>query len=365
MDNLDFTPTTKGTPQGGVLSPLLANIALHGLENAIRTAIPNKRTGMTGRRPIVVRYADDFVILHEDRGIIERLQHRATMWLRGMGLELKPSKTRITHSLNRTEEGNVGFDFLGWTFRQYPAGKYRTGKDTLGRPLGFKTIITPSKEAQKRHQTALAHMIVRQRSAKQATLISSLNRLICGWVNYHATSVAKRAFARMNHLLFCKLYYWAKRRHPKKPGQWVTEKYWRPDSGGIGDFHVKDGPHLYRHQDKAIVRHVKVAGVKSPFDGDWVYWAQRLGRHPELSTEVAILLRKQKGRCAWCRLLFTNDDIKERDHIIPGRRKLKVGWSEKQLLHGHCHDRKTAVDGSTARGATDKDDAHSVTSPDT
>ena len=282
------------------------------------------------------------MVLHEDRSVIEEAQRIATTWLNKIGLELKPSKTRITHSLIRTEEGHVGFDFLGWTFRQFPAGKHTTGKNTHGKPLGFKTIITPSKEAQKRHQEALSAVIQKSGSAPQKDLIGQLNRIIRGWVNYHSTSVGQRVFSQMQHLLYFKLRRWAKRRHPKKSGYWISEKYWHPDTG-IWDFHVKDGPHLYRHSDKAIVRHAKVTGNKTPFDGDWVYWAERLGHHPELTTEVAYLLRKQKGKCTWCGLRFTNEDIRERDHIIPGRRKLKVGWSEKQLLHGHCHDNKSAT----------------------
>jgi len=338
---------------GGVLSPLLANIALHGLEATIRASFPRtaRRQGkvVPGWTPIVIRYADDFVILHEDRGVIETAQQVTADWLTGLGLELKPSKTRITHTLNHTKEGHVGFDFLGWTFRQFPAGKYRTGKDPKGRPLGFKTIITPSKEAQKRHQAALAEMIQKSRSLTQEKLINQLNRIIRGWVNYHSTSVAKNVFGRMQNLLYYKLQNWAKRRHPKKSGQWVSEKYWHLTGNPKWDFHVQDGPRLYRHADKAITYHVKVRNVKTPFDGDWVYWAERLGRSPELPTDVAKLLRKQKGKCTWCGLRFTNEGIREGDHIIPGRRKLKVGWSEKQLLHGHCHDSKSALDRIKAR----------------
>jgi RNA-directed DNA polymerase len=357
MENLDFSPTTKGTPQGGVLSPLLANIALHGLEDHLRAQFPPTKQvegkQVRGWQPIVVRYADDFVILHSERGVIEKAQQIVTAWLHGLGLELKPSKTRITHTLLPTEEGYVGVDFLGWTFRQFPAGKYRTGQAPNGKPLGFKTIITPSKEAQRRHQAALAHAIGTHRSSTQGVLIGALNRIIRGWVNYHASSSAAQTFGHMSHLLHGKLWRWAKRRHPKKSARWIAETYWPPARAAARDFRVTNGPTLYRHTKKAIVHHVKVEKRKSPFDGDWVYWGKRLGRHPELSAEVARLLHVQDGRCPWCKLCFTNEDIMERDHIIPKQRKLKVGWSEKQLLHGHCHDKKTALEGSNTAGATD------------
>src|SRR5205807_4369427 len=103
-------------------------------------------------QPQVIRYADDFLVLHRDRAVIEQAKEVTSTWLADMGLELKPSKTRITHTLHQGE-GNVGFDFLGWHIRQYPVGKTHTGK-TGGRnsqPLGFKTIIKPSQEAVRRH----------------------------------------------------------------------------------------------------------------------------------------------------------------------------------------------------------------------
>ncbi len=352
MDGPDLFPTTEGTPQGGGASPLLANIALHGLETDIQASFPKSvtRQGETMQewQPIVIRYADDFVILHRDRGVIEEAQQRTAVWLTGMGLELKPSKTCITHTLTPTEEGKVGFDFLGWHVRQHPVGASHTGKNTHGQPLGFKTIITPSKEAQKRHRESLAALIRTNRAATQAALITHLNRRIRGWVNYHAASVSTKVFKRMDHLLFIKLWSWAKRRHPNKPAQWVAERYWYRNSGGRWDFHTKGGARLYPHADKAITRHVKVAGAKSPFDGDWVYWATRLGRHPQVPAEVAFLLRKQHGRCAWCGLYFTPGDRRERDHMSPKRRRLDGGTNEKQLLHGHCHDAKTARDSSNA-----------------
>ena len=112
MDHGALFPTEEGTPQGGAISPLLANVALHGLETAVRAAFPRQE-------PLVVRYADDFVVLQEDLAVIERAQAVTNAWLAEMGLELKPSKTRITHTLVEHEE-HVGFDFLGWTVRQFP-----------------------------------------------------------------------------------------------------------------------------------------------------------------------------------------------------------------------------------------------------
>jgi RNA-directed DNA polymerase len=123
LDGFQFAPTEAGTPQGGVISPLLANIALHGLEEIIVTAYRDKD------EPQVIRYADDFVILHPTEEGIQKAQILATSWLKNMGLELKPSKTKVSHTL-KIHQGNVGFDFVGFTIRQFPVGKTHTGKNS-------------------------------------------------------------------------------------------------------------------------------------------------------------------------------------------------------------------------------------------
>jgi RNA-directed DNA polymerase len=357
MDGPNLFPTTEGTPQGGVVSPLLANIALHGLETAIESAFPHDKY-VNGKQiewyPRVIRYADDFVILHEDRGVIEQAQQITNTWLKDMGLELKPSKTRITHTLRPTAEGNVGFDFLGWEFRQHPAGRTHSGKGTRGALLGFTTVIRPSKDAQARHQAKLGEVIRNYRSGTQSGLIGKLNPIIRGWVNYHHIGASKEVFGRMQSLLWYKLWRWARRRHPKKSRAWIAEKYWHP-STGQWRFADADGGYLYRHNHKKGTIHVKVTGARSPYDGDWAYWGQRLGRYPDLKESVAKLLKQQKGRCTWCGLYFTSEDIRENDHLLPKTLGGGDEYKNRQLLHGHCHDEKTALDGSSAaRGAHDK-----------
>jgi RNA-directed DNA polymerase len=166
-----------------VISPLLANIALHGLEETFVSAFPGRLPRNRSRErwaPVVVRYADDFVVLHQDRGVVEQAQQIARDWLGGMGLDLKPEKTRIGHTLH-AEGGRPGFDFLGFTVRQFPVGKYRTGKSPQGERLGFKTIIKPSKEACLAHQRKLKATVRRYRSAPQDRLIFELNAIVRGW----------------------------------------------------------------------------------------------------------------------------------------------------------------------------------------
>jgi RNA-directed DNA polymerase len=351
MEGLTLTPTEEGCPQGAVVSPLLANVALHGLEEHVTSAFPTrvKREGQSIRwQPTVVRYADDLVILHRDLTVIEQAKHLAADWLAKMGLEFKPSKTWITHTLHR-HDGRVGFTFLGFEVRQFPAGKRHSGK-TGGKhqvQIGFKTIIKPSKEAMHRHQLRIKEVVDKHKAKSQSDLIWQLNPIIWGWSNYYCRENASEAFGKADHLTFLKLWRWAKRRHHNNSHHWIANKYWHIEKGGW-NFESEDGRKLYKHKAKHIEPHIKVEGTRSPCDGDWTYWAPRMGRHPELPTKHAQLLKRQQGKCAWCELYFTSEDVLEVDHVIPKA----VGGGEVldnlQLLHRHCHDQKTAVDGSTS-----------------
>ncbi len=334
-------PTTKGTMQGGNISPLLANVALHGLETHIVKRFP--RSGSRNfTAPKVVRYADDFVILHEDRQVVERCQALVEEWLQDMGLELKPSKTRITHTL-AVPEDTPGFDFLGFHVRQYPAGKTKSGKDCRGRLHGFKTRITPSQPAIQRHVQNLRKIIKSHRHAEHTTLIKRLNPVIRGWTHYYGHVVSARIFQKLDNTLYDMLRAWAIYRHPKKSKHWIVRQYWRVDEGKGWTFQPPQRDlRLYLHSHTPIRRHVKVQGTRSPYDGDGIYWSRRLGRHPEVSVRVAKLLQRQKGRCGACGLFFTDGDRMEVDHVIPQSQRGSRAFTNLQLLHHHCHLRKTA-----------------------
>jgi RNA-directed DNA polymerase len=155
----------------------------------------------------------------------------------------------------------------------------------------------------------------------------------------------------MDHILYFQLRSWARWRHPHQSGAWTAAKYWHTKQGRW-TFASTDGLRLADHAATPIQRHVKVRGSKSPYDGDWSYWAPRTGRHPELPGRVAWLLRAQQGRCAACHLAFTAADVWEVDHITPRAQGGEDRRSNWQLLHGHCHDAKTAADavGAHARG---------------
>ena len=182
LEEGNYSPTNEGTPQGGVISPLLANIALHGMEERIKQFAETLKGRKTENRYALslIRYADDFVIIHEDINVILACQKIVAKWLSDIGLELKPSKTKLTHTLNKYK-GNVGFEFLGFHVQQHEVGNYRCANNTNGIPLGFKTLITPSKPKTKVHMAKIAEVIDTLKNAPQAALISKLNPIIRGW----------------------------------------------------------------------------------------------------------------------------------------------------------------------------------------
>jgi RNA-directed DNA polymerase len=343
MDGKLF-PTNEGTPQGGVVSPLLALIALHGLETAIRRCISQ---GKKARYELnVVFYADDFVVLHKSLEVIHKCKSAAQKWLNEMSLELNPSKTRISHTLN-PYEGNIGFDFLGFNIRQYPVGKHQSGYNTNGKKLGFKTIIKPSKSKIALHVESIRETIKTYKTAPQEALISKLNPIIRGWSNYYSTVTSKKTFSSCDHTLYSQLRAWARYRTGKFDTS-TNNKYWHHIEEKR-TFSTRGGMRLTSHNDTPIVRHIKVRGNKSYFDGEVLYWSARKGAHPELPNRVARLLKRYKGRCRECGLMFVADDLIEVDHTISKQDGGKDKFDNLQPLHRHCHDVKTARDNANRK----------------
>jgi RNA-directed DNA polymerase len=313
-----------GTPQGGVISPLLCNVALHGFEEALTSVSKRYRIA-------VIRYADDLVVLCEDLETLLKVKQKAETWLTEMGLRLKPSKTRVTHSLDE-HGGNVGFDFLGFNVRQYRVGRYHTR--TYRGKAGFKTLIKPSDKTCQRHLQEMREVIRRHKGAPQAALIRVLNPKIRGWAQYYSACVAKKTFDRIDAQIFRKLYRWARFRHPRKTGGWSVKRYWKRKGERMN---FGDGTAwLVKYADIPIKRHVKIRGDKSPYDGDWPYWVQRLGRDPTKPLRVVRLLKRDKGRCLLCGLRFRVEDVMEVHHWDGNRTNNR--YRNLVLLHGHCHD---------------------------
>lgn len=354
-----YSPSSSGTPQGGVISPLLSNIALHGLEDNLKEWLWNtikyrepewnsteNRMGTKSKANTictlsVCRYADDFVIIHKDKEIIEQAKGYIEKFLSKVGLSLKESKTSIIHS---TE----GFNFLGVNFKHIQTGEYRSTKSTKGIRTGLLTLVTPSKDSIKSHYRRLSKIVDRHKSSSVEHLIANLNPIITGWTNYFKAYVSKETFTKLDHLLFQNLKRWAKRRHPSgKNTSWIMRKYFltRDNWKLFG----KDGT-INLHSNTKISRHTGVKGNASIFDGNLSYWSKRLKKHPLLSNLELKILKRQNGRCLECNGLFHDGDLMELDHIKPRSQGGNNRLNNLQILHRHCHDTKTIADRKLYRG---------------
>ncbi|HYE74099.1 MAG TPA: group II intron reverse transcriptase/maturase [Blastocatellia bacterium] len=345
LDGETLFPSSEGTPQGGVISPLLANIALHGLETYLQSKFPrtrriaNDENSRLHWRPQVVRYADDFVILHPNIAVIEEAKRLVEEWLEPLGLKLNEAKTHITHTLWYGDE-RPGFDFLGFHIRQHKACKNRQPNSRHGK-LPFTTKVVPSKQSLQQQSRKITEILRSMRACPQEQLVATLNPIITGWGRYFGICHSESKNKLDNQLLYFGLKRWARRRHPKKHWGWVARKYWRLETGKW----TFGAPHeipLQSHYQK--VERLHPIGSRSPFDGDWAYWLMRGTHHPDLSPTKAKLYRFQAGKCQYCGLHFQAGDCLEIDHLVPffaGGRDISLN---RQLLHRHCHDAKTLED---------------------
>lgn len=339
LDQGVFHENDKGTPQGGIISPLLANIALHGMERDTKQALSKdlfaymkKKKGkasymLSAQMLSVIRYADDFVIIHEDKNILLKAKEYMAQWLKSVGLTLKAEKTRLCHTYHVYEGMKPGFNFLGFHIRQH---------QTNTNKVGYTTLIKPSKESLKQHLYTIKGLLRNHRGESQDTVIRNLNPIIKGWCNYYKGGSARKTFEKASHLTFEKLWRWARYRHPHKGRRWVKDRYFLTHKNNNWRFKTHDGKILVMHYDFKIRHFVKVKGTKSPFDGDFTYWASRMGKYPMLATRVASLLKKQQGKCGHCKLFFKAEDVIEVHHIDGKRNNNKA--ENLLLLHGHCHD---------------------------
>ncbi len=295
VDRGRFAPTEEGTPQGGVISPVLLNVALHGMEEAAgvryRTAGVHAGNTMTDS-PVVVRYADDLVAMCVSREQAEEVKSRLTAWLAPRGLTFNEDKTQIVHL-------DEGFEFLGFNVRRYQG----------------KLLIKPSKAAIQRHRERLAAEMLALRGANATAVIARLNPIIRGWSAYYRSVVSSQAFAKLDTYVWTLTYKWAKHSHPNKSRHWVVNRYFgsfnrsRRDQWVFGD---RDSPaYLLKFSWTNIVRHQLVPGTASLDDPDLAdYWAKRRQRiAPPLDGVSLGLLKTQRGRCPLCDELLLSADL--------------------------------------------------------
>lgn len=334
VEGKQLQATKAGTPQGGIISPALANWTLNGLEAELIAHLDAK-WGVAKAKKLkvgVVRYADDFVITGASQEVLcDEIQPWVEAFLAERGLRLANAKTKIVHI-------DEGFDFLGWNFRKYAAKNSR------------KLLIKPSKKNVKAFYEKLRNVISDNLTVTQEELIRMLNPMLGGWARYHTSAVAKQTFSRMDSLLYWRLMRWAKRRHPNKNASWVSQKYWRPSGDRTWvfacDVAKEDGTKgtraLYSLASTAIERHIKIKGEFNPYDPAWEKYGEslrqdRMKKNMRYRKEWTRLYADQRGKCALC----GNEmdlDTGWHDHHIEYR---MVGGSDslgnRVLLHPVCH----------------------------
>ncbi|GJG95722.1 group II intron reverse transcriptase/maturase [Cupriavidus pauculus] len=325
-----FQATEAGTPQGGIISPTLANVALNGLERQLAKSLEIK-LGVAGTKRLkvnVVRYADDFVITGSTPEVLENeVKPWVEQFLAVRGLTLSTEKTQIVNIAD-------GFDFLGWNFRKYSG--------TL--------LIKPSKKNVQTFYRKVKEVISTHKTVKQEDLIRLLNPMLRGWAQYHRPVVAKVTYTKMEHRIFRALWRWAKRRHRGKNTEWVRKKYFASVGERNWVFGTtavdKDGNRqwieLYSLAGTPIQRHKKIRGDFNPFDPAQEMYGEKL-RQDRLLENMAYrkqwikLYVDQRGLCAVCQCKITKETGWHDHHIILRTYKGSDALGNRVLLHPDCH----------------------------
>ncbi|MGH7963803.1 MAG: group II intron reverse transcriptase/maturase [Candidatus Binatia bacterium] len=326
VDKDAFYDTDTGTPQGGVISPLLANIALHGMEEAIGVKF-NTDGQIRGPRA-VVRYADDFVVFCESKEDAEQAITVLNEWLNKRGLSLSQEKTRIVHLTQ-------GFDFLGFNIRHYKA--------TQTSQSGYKLLIKPSKESVKAIRKKLREEWLRGMGSNATAMITRLNPVIRGWANYFRTGVAKEIFNKLDFWMFHRELRYAKRTHPNKPWHWKQRRYWgrinlgRKDNWVFGD--KRTGGFLLKFAWFDIQRHVLIRGTYSPDDPSlWEYWQERnKTKVKNLPPSEQRIAKNQNYRCETCGESLCNGEELHTHHVTPKKDGGRDTYHNLKLVHLYCH----------------------------
>ncbi|MFE3152359.1 group II intron reverse transcriptase/maturase [Streptomyces sp. NPDC059218] len=355
IDRGRFAPTEEGTPKGGVISPLLLNVALHGLEQAAgcqyRVVREGREPSSAPGTPVLVRYADDFVVLCHSEAEVHQVRDRLEKWLRPRGLHFNEEKTQVVH-LER------GFDFLGFTVRR----------------MDRKLIIKPSKAACKRLRARLRAEVKSLRGTNVEALLRRLVPIVRGWAAYYRGVASSMTFTSLDHYMWRLTWKWASRRHHNKPGYWVMEGY-------FGQFHpsrrdrwvfggLDSGAFLPKFAWTGIVRHSLVKGRASPDDPalseHWHKRRRRKAPPPMDKTSLALAVR-QSGLCPLCKQVlivgaeYEPDSPREWINWFAASKKMlhkhhftyrRDGGTDERnnlrLVHSECHRQHHACDGKRA-----------------
>ncbi|PJG82693.1 group II intron reverse transcriptase/maturase [Caviibacterium pharyngocola] len=335
--------TEEGTPQGGIISPTLANMALDGLESLLAEHF-GKKTGSKIRRhkTYLVRYADDFIISGISKELLEeKVIPLVKGFLAERGLTLSESKTKVVH----IEEG---FDFLGWNVRRFKG----------------KVLIRPNKKNVQTFYRKVKETISKMKMAKQSDLIRVLNPMLRGWAIYHKHQVASKAFGRMDALVWRALWKWCKRRHHNKGIKWIKEKYFCTTAtrswvfGTVytdkkGDLHPID---LVYCSGVKIERHIKIKSEYNPFLPEWELESELLRQRRLYNQEKhrriwSWLFKEQQGKCAYCHQPITKQTGWHDHHIIYKMNGGSDSLKNRCLVHPTCHTQIHALNLTISKGA--------------
>jgi RNA-directed DNA polymerase len=368
----DIFLSTAGTPQGGVISPLLANIALHGLEHHLKTYASNLNIniGSTQRGKLakfkalgVIRYADDFVIIHQNLQILELCIAEAKLFLKNIGLEISEEKSKL-------RDARESFSFLGF--------RIILVKDMKR----YKVKIMPSNKSCKRLMENIRNTIKISKSISSYNLIKILRPKIIGWANYFRFSECGDTFHRLTNSIFGSIRAWVFRRETRRGRLTVKAKYFPGGEYNFNGKTYKDNwilvgktkdkkgkivhnflPHISWVESR---KHVKIVSTNSPYDPSLrLYWAKRLAKHSTYPESLKFLLKRQNFKCPICGSNFNETDHFEIDHIIPKRMGGGDQYDNLNLIHRTCHINKTRSDVERYKQGLSESDLKQLLSPET
>jgi len=341
-------PSTKGMPQGGPISPLLANIALHGLENHVAECLATWSKngelpkGSDATNGLTVRYANDFVILYPHLEVLEKVVKKVEKWLVPLGLKISKQKSTIRHTLYRHNGNDAGFTFLGFYFSHKECGMGKTAwvaKKSQRMPLRYYLSQKPDKDRVQIHIDTIRDIVKRMEKRPQEELIAKLNPIIRGWTQYYAYTDNADTFRYCDERMFWRLMKYACNRHASKGKKWVIKKYFHTFEGRKWIFATPDRTSRIKLYSKGVGRnkYAKVKKGKSPFDGDTRYWKNRW--KASLSPTQRTLYTQQNEKCASCKGPIYSGQVIETDHIIPKKDGELNTIKNLRLVHGHCYDK--------------------------
>jgi RNA-directed DNA polymerase len=323
--NKILNPTDEGTPQGGIISPTLANMALDGIQRLLQEKFKKKKIKGVEFCPKIhlVRYADDFIITGRSKEVLENeIKPLISEFLAERGLILSEEKTKITNIRD-------GFDFLGFNIKKF--------NNTL--------LTKPSEKGIDKFLEKVRTTIESHKSVKQVSLIRMLNPVITGWANYYRTGTSAKAFQRVDWEIFRKIWQWSRRRHPNKCKGWVKDKYYRTinnqkwrfaaelEQKKKWDFKYFPLVHLTAIKTK---KHVKIRHDANPYDTLYTQYFE------ERSTRK--MLEALKGKNSYKKYVWEGQ--KRKCPVCGETLNLNASWSlvqkfvdgkmEKHLIHDHC-----------------------------